>query len=186
MPAPNTFLRSPRSGFTILEVCTVIVIVLLLIVLLFPAYQGLGARAGRAGCTSNLRALHVAADSYLQDHHTWPQIAVSGSTEQQFASAWIAAFRPYNLDVNSWVCPILQKQASHPDLNDPDNVRIDYIPSPFKAGQQYPYKWANQPWFIEKANAHGTGNLIIFPDGHVEDAMSVLARSKHHASGATP
>lgn len=181
MLAPNVSLRSPRSGFTILEVCTVMVIVLILVVLLFPAYQGLVARAGRAACTSNLRGLHVAADSYLQDHHTWPQIPVSGSSEQQFASAWIAAFRPYNLDFNSWVCPIIQKQAGHPDLANPENVRIDYIASPFKAGQQYPYKWPNQPWFIEKANAHGAGNLIIFPDGRVEDANTVLARAKHSA-----
>jgi hypothetical protein len=30
-------------------------------------------------------------------------------------------------------------------------------------------KWANMPWFIEIANVHGHGPLMILPDGSVHD-----------------
>ncbi len=183
MFTPNVPSRPPRSGVTLLELATVVLILLILMVVLLPAYQGLQARAGRAGCTANLRSLHVAADLYLQEHHTWPQIQVSGFTEQQTATAWINALHPYGTEVSTWVCPTTQGNLHHPDLNDPDNVRVDYIATPFQSGQQYPYKWPNQPWFIERIDAHGSGNLIIFPDGHVNSAVEVLAHSKKPPAG---
>ena len=37
----------------------------------------------------------------------------------------------------------------------------------------------NQPWFVESGDVHGNGNLIIFPDGHVQelgDFLSVMQK----------
>ena len=39
-----------------------------------------------------------------------------------------------------------------------------------------PHKWPRQPWFIETANVHGNGNLIIFTDGSVGQSNDVLSK----------
>ncbi len=90
--------RSRRAGFTLLEVITVLVIVLILVVMLLPLLSYIQERAATTRCTANLKSLHVGADLYLQDHLSWPQIAVSGMIEQDTAKAWIAALRPYGLE----------------------------------------------------------------------------------------
>ena len=170
--------RARTSGMTVLEVATVVLIIAILACMLMPVYATIAGRAERTGCTANLRSLHVAADLYIQEHRTWPQIKVSGSTEDDTARAWISALRPYGLEPISWACPTSQKKLGNPDLNDPANVRIDYLATPFQPGQQIPFKWANQPWFVERSNEHGNGNLIVFPDGHVEAMFEVMQRLK--------
>ena len=36
-------------------------------------------------------------------------------------------------------------------------------------------RWATHPWLIERADSHGQGPLICFPDGSVKPFNKVLA-----------
>ena len=53
----------------------------------------------------------------------------------------------------------------NPDMSIPANIRVDYFASPFDNKPRTPYRWSNQPWFIEKGSPHPGGNLIIYEDG---------------------
>lgn len=161
--------RSASRGVTLLELVTVLLVIAILAVMLLPVLAQVQRRTEKAGCINNLRALHVAADSYLQDHHVWPQISSKGVEPKDLATSWINALAPYGLTQNNWICPTVQKALQNPDLTDHDNARIDYMATPFDKNPQTPFRWQMQPWFVEAADVHGNGNLILFPDGHVQE-----------------
>ncbi len=161
--------RSAPGGFTLLELMTVILVIAILVVMLLPVYAQLQRRAEKASCMNNLRSLHVAANLYLQEHHMWPQIGIKGVEPQDAATSWINALQPYGLAQNNWVCPTIQRELQNPDLTNHDNARIDYMATPFDTNPQTPFRWSSQPWFVETADVHGNGNLILFPDGHIQE-----------------
>lgn len=157
-------------AFTLLELLVVIGIVAILAGLLVMVLGSMRARAQRGECMANLRSLHIAADLYVQENNQWPQINVAanqGKTDEEFAELWIAALQPYGPQRKTWICPSLQTAMGNPDYDDPANARIDYFTSSFDDKPSTPHEWAEQPWFIERANSHGKGNLIIFADGHI-------------------
>lgn len=159
-----------------LELLTVVVIITLLLVLLFPAYQGVIARMEKMRCMANLRNLHVTADSYLQANSHWPQIdtTLMANDPAEFARQWIAAFQPFGVEQNSWICPTTQKLLNNPDLSQSKNARLDYTPMPFDENQMTPLRWPRQPWFIEHSSVHGNGNLVIFTDGSISEANDII------------
>ena len=180
-------LRKPCSapdGLTLLELITVMLVVAILAVMLLPVFAGIRARADKAGCISNLRSLHVAADLYLQEHHTWPQVKSAGVSPEDLAIKWVATLRPYGLNEINWVCPTLQRDLQNPDLTMPDSARVDYAATPFDTNPTTPFKWATQPWFVESADVHGNGNLILFPDGHVQELGDYKASVKSGGSAS--
>jgi hypothetical protein len=133
-------------------------------------------RAQRIQCTSNLKSLYVAAEAYIQQNGSWPQIQLSGDSDtadSDFAKAWIDALRPFGLSEKNWICPTIQGLLHNPDYMRPENQRIDYMPMPFDDKPTTPHQWARQPWFAEVGDVHGHGNLIIFTDGSVSDLKTV-------------
>jgi hypothetical protein len=137
------------------------------------------ARAQRVQCTANLRSLYVAAESYLQQNGSWPQIGDdddSDAAEQADATAWIAALAPFGPSQKTWICPTIQELLQNPDLSKPENARLDYIATPFDDKPTTPHEWPRQPWFIEAADVHGNGNLIAFTDGSISDLKSVMKK----------
>ncbi len=168
-----------RSGFTLLELLVVIVVILILVGLSLPVISHLRARAQRAQCTANLRNLSLAANLYLQENRMWPQIPIgnaSGSPEV-FAQAWIEALTPFGATRQTWICPTLQNFLQNPDYSTAATARIDYIPTPFDDKPDTPHQWPRQPWFAETGDVHGHGNLIIFTDGSISDLKTVLAEA---------
>ena len=161
---------------------TVILVIAILGVMLLPVYSQIERRSRKSGCLANLRSLHVGADLYLQEHRSWPQIATSGVDPKTVAANWIAALKPYGLSQINWLCPTIQKTMQNPDMSDPENVRIDYASSPFDTNPQSPFRWSKQPWFVEMADAHGNGQLILFPDGHIEELGDFLQQFKKPAA----
>ncbi len=109
---------------------TVAVIVIILIVLAAPVAQSVQARLERTRCAKNLQNLHVAANLYIQEHQTWPQIDPSRAPET-VASDWIEALQPYGITLQGWICPTVQKLLRSPDLTLPENRRTDYSGFPF-------------------------------------------------------
>jgi len=93
-----------QTAFTLLEVFTVVVIIAILAALLLPVFSSLRSRAQRVQCTANLRSLYLAANVYVQQNGSWPQITISDSdtAEQDYANAWIAALaRQHRLPIVS-------------------------------------------------------------------------------------
>ncbi len=160
----------PSRGFTLLELGIVIAIIAIFSVLVLGGWGTMQSRARRAGCMQNLKTLYIGTDLYLQQNNEWPQISVDPSSEggtEQFALAWISALQPFGVTAKEWICPEIQQLIGNPDYSQPDNARLDYIPMPFDNKPTTPHEWSSQPWFIERGNAHGKGNLIIFTDGHI-------------------
>ena len=169
--------RRAQRAVTLLELMTVILVFTILLVLFFPVVDQVKRRLEKTRCIGNLRSLHVATNTYVQDHHSWPQIpVVNGGDPKDLATAWIETLKPYGLTQINWVCPTTQKNLNAPDLNDPDNVRIDYTAFPYGHSPQDPYRYSTQPWFVEKGDVHGNGNLMIFPDGHSEELVDFYRR----------
>ena len=168
-------------GFTILEVAIVITIIAIVAALLLPVIEKLRARAQRVQCMANLRNLHVAAAQYVQDNNHWPQIGSSSDDEEEssYAQEWITALAPYQVEKKSWICPTLQSLLRNPDYNSSGSERVDYFGMPFDDKPMTPYQWPRQPWFVESADVHGHGQLIIFTDGSISDMKTILAESKH-------
>jgi len=177
-----TLRKRDQGGFTLLEVFVVIVIIAILATLLLPVFSKMRARAQRVQCMANLRSLYVAAESYVQQYGSWPQIPVldSDSADQDYANAWIAALAPFGPTQKTWICPTIQELLRNPDLSKPENIRVDYVATPFDDKPPTPHQWAKQPWFAETGDVHGNGNLIIFTDGSISDLKTVAG----HASPA--
>jgi len=172
--------RSGRSGFTLLEIVVVLVVVAILATLTIPVFSKLRERAQRAQCAANLRNLYLAADLYVQQKESWPQIRLENMDESAlrlYADAWVAALEPFGATRKTWICPTIQDSESE-DYNQPGNARIDYWPTPFDDKPVTPHKWSRMPWFSEQGDAHGGGNLIVFADGSISDLKTVAAKAK--------
>ncbi len=164
------------GGFTLLEVGVVVAVIAILTAIIIPVVSKLRERAQRVKCATNLRSLSAAASLYVQHHGAWPQIgpaSADGPTDQ-YSAAWIAALAPFNTTRDTWICPTIQNLMGNPDIHEPDNIRVDYIATPFDDKPITPMQWARQPWFIERGNVHGSGNLIIFTDGSISDLNTVV------------
>ncbi len=155
----------------------VIVVAAVLATLAVPVFSKFRARAQRAQCTNNLRNLHVAAQLYLQENGMWPQIDTNAAEEsrENFADAWIAALTPFGPTRQTWICPAIQNSLGNPDYSSPASARVDYIATPFDDKPGTAQKWPRQPWFVERGDVHGHGQLIIFADGSVSDLRTIIA-----------
>jgi prepilin-type N-terminal cleavage/methylation domain-containing protein len=164
-----------NPGFTLMELLTAIVIITILLVMLFPALQGVQSRMEKVRCMSNLRGLYGACSVYIQQHGHWPQIDPNliGTDKKAYTEAWIAALQPMGIAPKNWICPTVQRSSNDPDYTQENSIRIDYIATPFDDKNYTPYRWPSQPWFVENNDAHGSGNLIIFTDGSIRDLNDV-------------
>ncbi len=166
------------SGFTLLEILTVLVVIGILIVLLMPAFAAVQARAARANCVNNLRGLYTGANLYLQERQHWPQIKAKSIRDPQYALDWVAALSPYQIAHKNWICTTVQRQLRSPDYTKGESARIDYYGTPFDTKPQTPFKWSAQPWFIERGDVHGDGQLLIFADGQITSLQDVVKHPK--------
>jgi len=168
-----------NCGFTLLELLIVFVIIGILVTLSFPLVSGMRARAQRVQCMANLRSLYTAAELFIQQNGSWPQIRVGEEdSEQQYANAWIAALKPFGPTQQTWICPTIQNLLGNPDLTKPENVRLDYVATTFDDKPTTPHQWPRQPWFAEVGDVHGNGNLIIFTDGSISDLNTVAKKAR--------
>lgn len=156
---------------------TVLVIISILVVLLYPLTGAIRQRAEFTGCTANLKGLHVAASNYVTDAKQWPQINTKNVGKPEYALEWRAVLKPYGIAPVNFVCPSAQRLLNNPDLHNPKTARIDYHATPFDPSPQTPYRWATQPWFIEVGDFHGEGPLLIFSAGQVKSLRQHLKDS---------
>lgn len=168
-----------NSAFTLLELLVVFVIIGILVTLSFPLVAGMRARAQRVQCMANLRSLYTAAELFIQQNGSWPQIRVGeDESEHDYANAWITALKPFGPAQQTWICPTIQNLLGNPDLTKPENIRLDYVATTFDDKPTTPHQWPRQPWFAEVGDVHGNGNLIIFTDGSINDLNTVAKKSR--------
>ena len=169
---------SREGAFTQLELLILIGVVAVFAAVLVPVASAMRARAQRAQCTANLRNLYNAANRYVQQNGSWPQISMGdgGDSFQDYARGWITALAPFGPTQQTWICPTIQNRLGNPRYWEPDNARIDYYAMAFDDKPMSPHKYSRQPWFVETADVHGHGNLIIFADGSVSDLKTVRRR----------
>jgi type II secretory pathway pseudopilin PulG len=171
--------RGSSSGFTLLEICTALVIIFILATLLIPALEMIRMRMEKASCINNLRQLYVAANGYMQDHGHWPQVnpALLHQPDRAYDEAWIEDFMPYGLARLNWICPTMQRDLGGPDYTQPANYRADYVAMPFDSKRMTPYKLPFYPWFVERGNPHGGGNLMVLANGSATELSQIVPNS---------
>ena len=159
---------------------TVIIIIALLVTMIVPMMGEMRSRAQRANCVNNLRGLYAAASACLDSTQQWPQVAPKLILDDppEYARRWVAALKPYGLAPTNWVCPTIQSQLGNPDINSRDGARVDYLATPFDVNPILPRKYATQPWFVERGDVHGDGNLVILASGAVK-SLSELVNDRH-------
>jgi len=168
--------RKKNAAFTLMELMTVMVIIAILAVLSVQTFSFMIFRAQKNGCTSNLQSLYAATANYVNDYQSWPQISTADLTGTTYAQAWITALAPYKMSISNWVCPSVQRLLNNPDLTQQQNIRVDYFATPFNANPSSSMQYSNQPWFIESANVHGDGNLMILTNGTVQSLNQALVQ----------
>lgn len=166
-------------GFTLLELGVAVVIIAILSLLVLAGVSKLRARAQRVRCATNLRNLGVAGNLYIDQHGSWPQIKQSRDSDpKEHAQAWIDALAPFGATRQTWICPEIQNLLKNPDFATAETARVDYMATPFDDKTISPREWARQPWFIERGDVHGSGNLILFTDGSISDLKTVIQGAK--------
>jgi type II secretory pathway pseudopilin PulG len=159
----------------LLEIAVVVVIIFILASIIFPVASRLRARSQRMQCMANLRSLHTAAELYVQDHGSWPQIPAGedDDDDQAYSAGWITALKPFGPLEKTWICPAIQSALGNPSFIGAGNARLDYVPMPFDDKPSTPHQSPQMPWFMETGNMHGTGNLVIFSDGSIRDLNTI-------------
>ncbi len=165
------------AAFTLLELLTVIVIIGILTTMVFGLVADMQYRADRANCVGNLKSLYTGAAVYLQQQGQWPQIDphLMGGKGTGYAQQWIAALEPCGVAKPNWICPSIQRLMHNPDLTKQENLRVDYVATPFDTKPMTPYLWAKQPWFVEVGSVHGGGNLLIWSNGQIVSLKEALS-----------
>jgi prepilin-type N-terminal cleavage/methylation domain-containing protein/prepilin-type processing-associated H-X9-DG protein len=82
-------MKTSKSGFTLMELLVVIVIISLLAGMLFPVFSRIQDRGREVKCTSNLRQLHTAAMSFMSNNGGYlPHAASAKRWDRDDADVW--------------------------------------------------------------------------------------------------
>jgi len=165
-----------RRAFTILEIVASILVILVITAFLLPNYLQLLASAQKAVCIANMRSLHTGLSAYLQDRgDVWPQ-GPPMEDKVAYETFWIKTLEQQGVPAKTWKCPTISgHEASAQAAGETTIMRMHYTPTLFDDTPGIARRWATQPWLIERADAHGQGPLLCFPDGSVQDLRRVLA-----------
>lgn len=119
-----------------------------------------------ARCMGNLRNLHVALSSEMQDQKQWPQLPTNVTlNSQQEYDWWIEKLLPYGMEKKSWICPTISRMVREKRAT--GNASIHYLPTPFDEKPMTPFQWPDMPWATEVADMHNVGVLRLYSDGSI-------------------
>lgn len=98
--------KSTRSGFTLIEILIVLVVVTLLAAILFAVFARVREK-GRSGvCQSNLKQIALAFQQYVQENDgRYPQPVTTQVNDQKLY--WVNCLSPYIKDRKVFFCPNL-------------------------------------------------------------------------------
>jgi prepilin-type N-terminal cleavage/methylation domain-containing protein len=157
-------------GVTLLELLAVITIIALLSAITLTGLAYFRRRAQDVACMGNLRALHAAFASYLNENEQrWPQDPTFGSEDAEdsdSAKFWYETIASYGPNRSTWLCPA-DRRGSAVD-NDSKVFDSSYTVSNFDDERGTAYKWLSMPWLIERGGFHGNNEVNeVLPDGSI-------------------
>jgi hypothetical protein len=148
----------------------VIVIIAIISLLTYPAFQWYRVRAQKIACQQNLKSLYVATSTYVNANgDRWPQIMFNSEKEAEYADSWMEALGQFGISWGNFICPVVQIGLKNPNYLEPSKHRTDYMGGVFVDQPGSCRKWPKQPWFVERQDSHGSGNLMILTDGSLLD-----------------
>jgi type II secretory pathway pseudopilin PulG len=148
-----------------------VAIVAILVALLAGNYDRIVLAAQQATCTSRMRSIHHGLNLYLQDNKDiWPQ-APEIKREKAWEAFWLQTLLPFGVEAKTWQCPAIKSLVRR---GGDDATSIHYAPSTFDDTPGIARRWPTQPWLIERADVHGQGPLVCFPDGSIKSMRRVL------------
>jgi prepilin-type N-terminal cleavage/methylation domain-containing protein len=168
------FLRLSLSGFTLIELLIAVMVIAMLAAMVVGATKGIRERVEKVNCMANLRNLHVALGSYVQDRGSWPQPPddIKGEKRDRW---WVGELASFGMTAAAWRCPTLSRGLKESAVSDEERAMpIHYIPTEFDAHPFTPYRWKTQPWAAEIGDPHGGGALLVFPDGSIKGFNQVF------------
>ena len=159
---------------------TVMVIIAILCLMAIPVYSTVKNRVAKVNCMANLKSLYVATNTYVQQYNHWPQIdpKLIRTNPKLYADDWITTLQPFGVGPSTWICPTVQASIGNPDYTKLQYERSDYIATPFDDKSYTPHKWDTQPWFAERGNVHGNGNLLIMSNGSMHELNDLISSQK--------
>jgi len=167
-----------NSGFTLLEITAVVVILMVLGALVFQVSKRIPTLADKAVCVSNMRNLHGALSAYTIENQQWPQQPMfDPSQEAEMDKWWIETLSPYGMDAeSSWHCPGIRRLGTISLAAEEGEPIIHYMPTMFDPRPSTPFRWKWQPWAVEIADVHGMGAHVLFQDGSVRTMRDLKAQ----------
>lgn len=154
-------------AFTLIELLLAIVIIAILVSIAIPSYKAYRRKAEKAVCLSQMRVIHTGLDNHIQDKNSWPQIPddIFYGDETEFWKWWALTLEPYGVGETVWLCP-----SDKVRRESEDEYNGSYMPAKFDAHHFTPYRWAGQPWLVERGDLHKKGAHIMMPDGSIHSS----------------
>lgn len=174
-------LRRARSGWTLLELLIVMVIVAVLATISLPAYGYFRKKAQFVTCVSHLRVLHQAFMNHMLDNDmVWPQMPeeVFADIDEERGWEWyFETLLPHGAAKQTWFCPA-DTSSNEEMYSTEDHFGSSYIPTMFDERPNTAFLWGNQPWLIERGEMHGKGDgpNIVMPDGSVRQGPALFPK----------
>ena len=157
-----------------MEVIVAIAILAILAAIVIPNYTKIVRSISKAKCLANMRSLHGSFSSAIQDYGMWPQAPQDlDANTSEYEDFWLNTMKPYVVSQEVWLCPVLKAARITDSAGNP--LRMHYIPTQFDANPISPRRWSKQPWLIEMGDAHGSGALVLFPDGSIKGMDEIVA-----------
>lgn len=155
----------------------VVAIIALLATLTIPLFGVLRDKARAAVCMSNLRALHVSFNGYLQDHgNVWPQLPQGGfGNEEDQWRWWLDTLKDYGSERKHWLCPSDEDGVKAQNDTKEDHFIGSYVVCQFDEFPETAFRWA-QPWIVERGG-HGANKEpnMLMPDGSIVQGFAFSA-----------
>lgn len=121
-----------KSGFTLVELLTVVAIMAVLAAILFPVFARARENARRSSCQSNLKQIGLAAMQYTADYDGClpPAVIVSGGMNplDDKAQSFVDLLQPYVKNLQIFVCPSFSRPtyaAGGFDPFDTNQITVD-------------------------------------------------------------
>lgn len=141
----STSTRRSRCGFTLIELLVVIAVIGILIGFLAPGAMQVREKARRSKCQNNLKQIHLAISSYLQDHN------------EQYPQSLDELYDRYLDDLDVFKCP----STGHPTPANPSAGDYEYL-----AGLS-PNSKSTEPIAEDKDENHKDGVNVLRVGGQI-------------------
>jgi prepilin-type N-terminal cleavage/methylation domain-containing protein len=93
------------QGFTLVEMLVVISLIVVLMAILFPAFQSAREKARQTKCISNLHQIATELKVYLQDYRMYPPPPFYNTATQTYMGGVCALYPDYINSHDTFICP---------------------------------------------------------------------------------